>query len=146
MKRKLYSIDMTLNNFMKNIKSTELKPVDNIKFSYIKKGTEKSKDKSSIIYYLEKENPKETPKETAKKKPKDYSVFIEYMRKNGYDVIDAENLKFKVQSYTDPSIKYNIWHDCEDECFKCECPSYFFSDPDFKCKHLNHFIDVYDKF
>ena len=154
-KRKLYAIDMTLNNFMENMKSTRLNVVDNkektdeiddnIKFSYIKKGTEKSKDKGSILHYMEKGKPKETPKE----KPKDYTVFINYMKRNGFNVIDAENLKFSVKSYTDKSVEYNIWHDTEEQCFKCECPSYYYSsqdNPGFKCKHLKNFIHVYESF
>jgi hypothetical protein len=152
MKRKLYAIDMTLNNFMRNIKSTELNGVDNvdhnnvsddeiddnIKFSYIKKGTEKSKNKGSILHYMEKEKPKKTPK--------DYSKFTNYMNRMGYYVVDAVKLKFTVNSYTEHSKKYNIWHDSADSCFKCNCPSYYYSsqdNPGFKCKHLKKFIKVY---
>jgi hypothetical protein len=159
MKHKLYSIDMTLNNFIGNIKSTKLNPVDNvvhnnvsdgnIKFSYIKKGTDTSKDKGSILHYMDKVKPKEKPREKPNETLNDYSVFINYMNRYGYNVIDAEDLKFSVKSYTNKSVEYNIWHDCVCRCFKCDCPSYHYSsqdNPGFKCKHLNHFINVYDKF
>ena len=76
----------------------------------------------------------------------DHSVLTEIFNKKErlYYIIATTH-----SSYTDPSKIYNIWHDTEEKCFKCECPSYHYSsqdNPGFKCKHLKNFIHVYESF
>jgi hypothetical protein len=160
MRRKLYAIDMTLNNFMVNLDEAN-KTENGIEFSYIKKGTkdnEKKNDKSSILHYLnapmENENKNlilknlDEPEEKDLKSKEYYEKLSIYMCQSGYVIIDVNNLEFYVPSYTS-NTNYKIWFDNGKQDFKCGCKSYFYSsekNPDFKCKHLKEFIHCYENF
>ena len=163
MRRKLYAIDMTLNNFMVNFdEANEANKTENgIEFSYIKKGTkdnEKKNDRSSILHYLnapvENENKNlilkylDEPEEKDLKSKEYYENLSIHLVTNGYGIIDINNLEFYVPSYTS-NTNYKIWFDNGKQDFKCGCKSYLYSsecNPDFKCKHLKDFINCYENF